>query len=174
MIVSNQNLEGISVINVANCQETSVLTPNFLVFIPNSGETTVMDSDLVSPVLQYKITLFVPLFSSCSFYFEAFTTVLAYVFSWASFLLSFHPHVVQPPLEAEFWTSCAQNMSLSVSLVASSFLLCARQATSREAEKFCFQLQCFMPQWHLAAAVTAILLQSVQSWFGAGQLRWTF
>lgn len=72
MIVSNQNLEGISVINVANCQETSVLTPNFLVFIPNSGETTVMDSDLVSPVLQYKTTLFVPLFSSCSFYFEAF------------------------------------------------------------------------------------------------------
>lgn len=51
--MSNQNLEGISVINAVNCQETSVLTQNYLVFIPNSGETTVTDSDLFSPVLQY-------------------------------------------------------------------------------------------------------------------------
>lgn len=43
---------------------------------------------------------------------------------------------------------------MSVTLAASIFLLCAGQAASREGGELCFQLQYFVPQWHLAAAVT--------------------
>lgn len=135
----------LSLIKVANCQETNSLTLNFSVPIPSCREAQMRDSDTFLPVPFAKwnhgimsYSLF-PAHFVCKVFPHSPSLFFQYLLEPNSFL---HSCPAWPSLES--WPFHAQsllNLSSSwsrqrVSLAASSFLPCAWQTVSREGKRF--------------------------------------